>query len=133
MRISENPLPRLASALIKQSEEDWQKQLIDLLHLHGYKICEFRKARIMKGGVDSYRTPFGADGVGFPDLVVVHPVSGNAFAVECKSDTGKMRPEQYQWQEWLVTCGIMHFTWRPKDWDWIVEVVKALSVKEIEV
>jgi len=120
-----------------ESEADFQKKLIELLHCFGYKVCEFRKARIMKGGVDTYRTPFGADGVGFPDLFVLHPDSGVSFYVECKSQKGKLRPEQKEWIDWLRRCGHMVFVWRPDDWDIIIMpttggLASSIEIKEVE-
>ena len=122
-----NPLPRYAQAVMKQSEADFQKTLIDLLHCYGYRVAHFRPAKTDKG----WRTPVSADGSGWPDLFVVHPDSGNAFAVECKSDTGKLSPEQENWIEWLRACGIRTFVWMPKMWPEIGEIVKAWQRKEV--
>lgn len=111
-------------------EKDFQRSLIVLLHTFHYKVCEFRKARVKKDGVDTYRTPFGADGVGHPDLLAVHPESGNSFYVECKSDKGVLSCEQKDWLDWLRKCGHTYFMWRPRDWDYAEAVIKKLAQVE---
>jgi hypothetical protein len=78
-------------------EKDFQAAVIDLLHFYGYRVCEFRKARVKKDGVDVYRTPFGADGVGFPDLIAINRKLGSLIVIECKSKIGKPSPEQKEW------------------------------------
>ena len=112
----------------KESEADFQKALIDLLHTYGYKVCEFRKAaRLKENGSVTYRTPFGADGVGYSDLFAAHPVSGYSFYIECKSDTGKLSNEQKEWLNLLRSCGLTAFVWNPAQWDDLAEIVKELA------
>lgn len=111
-----------------ESEAEFQAALIELLHTYAYKVCEFRKAaRLKKDGTVTYRTPFGADGVGMPDLYVAHPESGVNFWVECKSNTGKVSLAQWQWHETIRKCGEIVFVWRPGEWDAIVDIVKGLA------
>ncbi len=95
-------------------EKDFQQRLIKLLQDNEFWVCEFRKARIMKGGVDVYRTPFGADGVGFPDLVAVKPP--RLLFIECKSDKGKASPEQMEWLLKLSGCPVEVYCWHPAQW-----------------
>ena len=52
------------------SEKTFQRQVIDLLHLFGYRVAHFMPAMNAKG---QWRTPVSADGKGFPDLVAVRP------------------------------------------------------------
>jgi hypothetical protein len=85
-----------------ESEAHFQQRVINLLQDNGWLVCEFRKARIKKGGVDVYRTPFGADGVGFPDLVAVKPP--RVLFIEDKSDVGKAPPDQVRWLLVLGKC-----------------------------
>lgn len=105
------------------SEADLQQQVIDLLHEHGFKVCEFRKARIRVKGQDVYRTPFGGDGVGFPDLVAVK--SPRVLFIELKSDKGGLSVEQAAWAVLLARCpGVEYHCWRPGD---LVAISQALK------
>jgi Holliday junction resolvase len=49
----------------------------------------------MKGGIDVYRTPFGADGTGMVDCIAVK--NDVCLFIENKSENGKASPEQMKW------------------------------------
>jgi len=127
-----NPLPTLAPLLKKRNNEEdrLQKQVIALLRILGYKVCEFRKARRMKGGVDTYITPFGADGQGFPDLFANRPRSsgsplGRLVFIECKSSKGKLSPAQEMWKAILEECLMAeYYCVKPADFDELAEKLK---------
>ena len=105
---------------VNMPEFEWQRTVIELLHVYRYKVCEFRKARVKKDGEDVYRTPFGADGKGMTDLIATRP--GRVLFIENKSDTGKQSWEQIEWMELLLQCpGIEYYLSRPKDYDKLVE------------
>ncbi len=53
---------------------------------------------------------------GFPDLVMVHPLSGRIVYVELKSEKGRIRPEQRQWIDALSRSGRDVYVWRPEHW-----------------
>ena len=114
--------------MLKISEADWQRTLIDLLKLYGYRVCEFRKARVKKDGQDVYRTPFGAEGKGMTDLIAVREeyVSrsltlpsrrGRIIFIEDKSETGKLSPDQILWKEAIEAAGGEYYLARPSDYD----------------
>ena len=52
---------------------------------------------------------------GFPDLTLVHPITGRLIFAELKSSKGRVRAEQ---TVWLQMLGIRHeaVIWRPEDW-----------------
>ena len=106
------------------TEADFQKQVIELAHLFGWKVCEFRKARLKKRGQDTYRTPFGADGAGFPDLILIR--DNVLLVVELKSERGKTTPAQEQWLSAFTKAGVISRVWRPSDWDTIVLTLQGL-------
>ncbi len=107
----------------KYNESAWQSDLIKLLHHHGWKVCEFRKARVMRGGTDVYRTPFGADGVGFPDLVAVRPP--RVLFIENKSSQGNASPEQVEWLMTLGKCsGVETYCWRTSELEKIESILE---------
>jgi len=59
---------------------------------------------------------------GFPDLVLVRPPL--VLFIECKTDKGKLRPEQREWLEALYRCGTVQArVWRPRDWNEIAETL----------
>ena len=63
-------------------EDDWQRQVVDLARLRGWRVAHFRPARTERG----WRTPVEADGAGFPDLLLVR--GAQLLAVELKTDAG---------------------------------------------
>ena len=103
------------SSKVKISEKDFQQQIIDLAKLYGWRCAHFRPALTTHG----WRTPVSADGKGFPDLVLAHPVRGILFA-ELKSERGGASPEQIEWIE-LLGGEI----WKPSDLERIVEVLRG--------
>ncbi len=106
-----------------QTEAAHQVNVIRLLQENGWRVCEFRKARVMKAGVDTYRTPFGADGAGFPDLFAVRPP--RAMLIEDKSDKGTAAPDQVTWLLLLGKCPQLEvYVIRPEDMARLEEIVK---------
>lgn len=99
-------------------EEYLQQQIIDLAHLHHWRVAHFRTARIQrKDGSVYYATPVQADGEGFPDLVLL---KGNRVIVaEIKSEKGKLSDAQTEWLNAWELAGAEVYVWRPKDWETI--------------
>jgi hypothetical protein len=132
-------------AVIQQTEADWQASVIDLAHLYGWRVAHFRKVRVQRSNGSIYHeTPAAADGVGFPDLVLVRPP--RLIFAECKTDTGRLRPEQETWLDLLrgvaehvrdldvmaadAACvtpdprvAVEVFVWRPRDADEVARVL----------
>jgi hypothetical protein len=57
---------------------------------------------------------------GFPDLLMVHPVSGKILAVELKSERGKLSPLQKRWLMAFDAGGIFNSVWKPSDMEYIL-------------
>jgi hypothetical protein len=91
-------------------EQDLQGAVIDLCRLLHLRVAHFRPARSNLG----WRTPVGADGAGFPDLVIVGP-GGLAFR-ELKSDRGRLSADQKLWRAALYDAEADYDLWRPVDW-----------------
>ena len=64
---------------------------------------------------------------GFPDCVMVR--NGTVIFAELKSEKGNLSDKQGEWIEALqavagISLGVQVYTWRPADFDRIVEVLK---------
>jgi hypothetical protein len=98
------------------TEEMLQHAFVEYARYHGWKAAHCRRARVRIGGVETWRTPMGADGNGWPDLVLCHPVMGIMVVAEVKTETGVRSVEQEQWADWLIACGVAYRLWKPSDW-----------------
>lgn len=93
------------------TEQAFQRAVIDLAHLCGYRVAHSRPARTAHG----WRTPIEGD-PGLPDLVMAR--GGRVLLVELKTDRGRPTADQ---QAWLDAAGDHGRLWRPADWPQIVE------------
>lgn len=94
------------------SEAAFQRQVMDLAQLHGWRVSHFRAARTRDGRTI---TPVAGDGAGFPDLVLCHRERGVLFR-ELKTDRGRLRDTQVDWLDDLDAAGADASVWRPGDW-----------------
>jgi hypothetical protein len=95
------------------SESQLQEAIIELAHLQGWRVMHARKQQ----GIDKrWRTAYGGDGVGWPDLCLVSGDRRGIMWVECKSDIGKLTSEQAAWISAIQESGGSAFVWRPADW-----------------
>ena len=84
------------------SEAQHQAAIVELANLSGWLVYYVP---------DSRRSP-----AGWPDLCLVRPPQ--VLFVECKTDKGKVRPEQREWLEALSRCNsVQARVWRPNMWD----------------
>lgn len=90
-------------------EAAFQKQVIDLAHIHGWHVAAFRPAKV---GKDVWVTPVQADGKGFPDLVLVRE---RVIYAELKMPGRKLEPAQTVWQAKLLGAGQEYYVWEPGD------------------
>lgn len=90
-------------------EEAWQDQVVELARLTGWICAHFRPAASGQG----FRTPVKYDGQGYPDLTMCRP--GEFMVVECKSDVGRVSPDQQRWLDALACAGVEVHVWRPRD------------------
>lgn len=102
----------------KMSEKQMSKAVIDLAHLHGWKVAHFHTAQGKEG---RYITPVAGDGKGFPDLVLVRPPK--ILFAELKVAYNRTTEEQDAWLDLLGECvpaeyiNVQVHIWRDKDYD----------------
>jgi VRR-NUC domain len=105
-------------------ERTFEKQVVDLAHMYGYRVAHFAAAMNARG---NYRTPTRYDAKGFPDLVLVRNDFGDQpkrlIFAELKSDTGRLSKDQALWIDDLASTAEA-YVWRPRDWDDIVDILR---------
>src|SRR5262245_40829737 len=96
---------------LRLSEAAFQRQVIELARLCGWRVAHFRPARTARG----WRTPVQGDGKGFPDLLLVR---GDVLAVaELKADDAwPPEADQATWLAAFARVGVQVFIWRPRHW-----------------
>jgi hypothetical protein len=77
--------------IVKMSETDLQRTIIDACKIYGFRVSHFRPAKTERG----WRTPVQGH-TGFPDLAIAG--YGHLLLAELKSGRGKLRPDQAMWQ-----------------------------------
>lgn len=103
-----------------------QDQVIELAHLHGWRVAGFRTAR--QGKEDRYVTPVVADGKGFFDLVLMR--RGTVLFVELKTVGDYLKPDQKKWNALAEMAaerniGVYVRVWYPYDWPDIVFTLES--------
>lgn len=103
------------------NESEFQLQVIELLQWHGWLVAHFRPARVVQGGVETWRTAVQADGKGYPDITAAR--AGHRLFAELKYTGRRMSSEQ---ERWLGELGPSDerttvWLWFPEDWQEIWE------------
>ena len=98
------------------SETGWQHTVIETAELYGWAHMHVRKMPDGKGG---WLTPTSC--AGWPDLLFWRE---RLLAVELKTNTGRLTPDQSAVLASLDAAGVETHVWRPRDWD---DVTAALS------
>jgi hypothetical protein len=93
---------------------DLQKAIIEIANFRSWRCCHFQSVLATgRDGKARWRTPFSAQGKGWPDIFAVR--DERAVAIEVKGDGDQMRPEQLEWLAALSAAGIETFVWTPKE------------------
>lgn len=100
-------------------EAEFQRWVIDLARLKGWRVAHFTRAQVSGG---RWVTPVAADGAGWPDLCLVR--RGRIVFMELKaSGVRRVRPEQRLWLDALTGCGLEAHVFNPADRARIEEVL----------
>lgn len=97
------------------SEADFQRRVIDLAKLRGWRCVHIRPAWVRSGRMV---TPYEGDH-GLPDLVLAR--RGVVLLAELKSARGKPTPDQLAW---LAAAGPHGHLWAPQDWPTVESVLQ---------
>jgi hypothetical protein len=92
--------PKQVEVRTYETEEAFQQDVIDLLHLNGWEVSH---TRMSKGS-----------NPGDPDLECRRE---RLFWAELKLDGKQPTAEQHQRLEWLQAHGFEAYLWRPADWE----------------
>lgn len=90
-----------AKVILAWSEKDLQTHVVGLARGLGYMSYHT---------FDSRRSDKG-----YPDLHLIHPITGASLFRELKSQKGRLRAEQVDWSAALITAGHDFAVWRPSD------------------
>lgn len=100
MKYSEAPFK---NPVLSWSESDFQSHVITLAKQLGFKLI--------------YHTHDSRLSVaGFPDLVMVNPLTRRTLFVELKAQNGRVSADQEVWLDGLRIAGQFAEVWRPSDW-----------------
>lgn len=103
------------------SEADWQRQVIEVATLYGWRYYHAPENRPVVGRngkryVQNIRA-------GWPDLTLA---KDRLIFAELKTQTGAVTAEQWDWLDALAAVpGVETYVWRPGDMDEVREVLSA--------
>jgi hypothetical protein len=98
------------AAVWDPDERTFQRDVIELAHVLAWTVAHFRPAMTKHG----WRTPAGADGAGWPDLVLVG--RDQILYRELKTRKGRLSDDQKAWRDLITRNGGDYSVWRPADW-----------------
>jgi len=100
------------------TEREFQRQIVELARLLGWRIHHGRPAMTRRG---HWVTPIQGD-PGFPDLVLAR--SDRCIFAELKRDGTNPTPDQLLWLASLQESGNEVYVWRPSGWPAIERALK---------
>jgi hypothetical protein len=96
------------------TETEFKDILIGVAKRYGWLVHHDLPAQNSRG---RWGTHIQGD-VGFPDLLLLHPVSGKLFAIELKSQTGRLTSGQKRWLLAFENAGIYNAVLKPSDMEY---------------
>lgn len=113
-------------SVLRQTEAEFQAAVIQAAQANGWMVAHFRGVKVDTADGPRHMTPVAADGVGFPDLVLVRD---RLVVAELKTDRGQMSGEQAVWLSRLRKAGVEAYLWRPTHWPDIETVLSRRSAR----
>lgn len=101
-----------------QKGQAFERKIINLARLNGWRVAHFRKVKDPKTG--GWRTPVGADGAGFPDLTLAR--GGRVVFAELKAG-GDLSKDQRAWRDAIRGGATEWYLWTPADEDAIIALL----------
>jgi len=98
------------------TEAEFKNIVISIAKRYGWLIHHDLPAQNSRG---KWATHIQGD-AGFPDLLMVHPVSGKILAVELKAEKGKLSPLQKRWLMAFDVSATFNSVWKPSDMEYIL-------------
>ena len=98
------------------TEAEFKNVVISIAKRYGWLIHHDLPAQNARG---KWATHIQGD-AGFPDLLMVHPVSGKILAVELKAEKGKLSPLQKRWLMAFDVSATFNSVWKPSDMEYIL-------------
>jgi hypothetical protein len=98
------------------TESEFKNVVISIAKRYGWLIHHDLPAQNSRG---KWATHIQGD-AGFPDLLMVHPVSGKILAVELKAEKGKLSPLQKRWLMAFDVSATFNSVWKPSDMEYIL-------------
>jgi len=118
-----------AEDVIKTTEADVQRQVLKYLKVKGYYFGRVNTVGVYDAKIGKRRkNPYAL--LGLPDILgfytykwskrIVSPLTfggeyGRMFAIECKSEKGKLTPQQKDFRKWFESCGNLYIIARDLD------------------
>lgn len=112
MQRSFSPDMTLDQLRAAQGETPFQAGVVQEARMLKWRVLWVRPVRVQRGEHVYYETPFGGDGVGWPDLVIAREV---VLYRELKSARGHLDPAQEAWRDVLIGAGQSWDIWKPAD------------------
>ncbi len=98
------------------SEAEFKNVVISIARRYGWLVHHDLPAQNSRGRWATH----GQGDAGFPDLLMVHPVSGKILAVELKAEKGKLSPLQKRWLMAFDVSATFNSVWKPSDMEYIL-------------
>jgi len=108
----------------KMSESDFKDILINVAKRYGWLVHHDLPAQNSRG---RWATHVQGD-AGFPDLLLIHPNSGKLFAIELKSEKGKLTPGQKRWLLAFEKSGIYNAVLKPSDMEYALYLLTNTNI-----
>lgn len=106
------------------SETEFKDILVTVARRYGWLVHHDLPAQNSRG---RWATHIQGD-AGFPDLILLHPNSGKLFAIELKSDKGKLSPGQKRWLMAFEKSGIYNAVLKPSDMEYALYLLTNTNI-----